>query len=303
MGTASLPARILGIDPGPSASKGLAIFDPEREEKHFHKVRAAAAREWVRAERHRCDALGRPLVIGWDAPLGVDFAFSYTQRRVEKYLVSGEFTKQFGNLLGPAVAVQGYSGCLHWTLSLDVFGRPAPDHRVSTPDDRLPLLAPIAPFDCSGVVETHPALALALCWPKGHVPKYKGRTTEEVPRRAQRENVKKICAFLATHARAHFGVVWEALPEDEDSDNDYLDAQLSYLCVAAALHGRALLLGDLMRGSFAVPATKMARQVQAAYLLYEDMLRQAEDKRPMRASASPKRTSDAKQATKKKGTQ
>jgi Protein of unknown function (DUF429) len=299
MGTVSLPARILGIDPGPSTSKGLAIFDPEDEESHFHKVRAEAAREWAQAERQRCAALGRPLVIGWDAPLGVDFAFSYTQRRIEKYLVSGEFTKQFGDLLGPAVAVQGYGGCSHWTLSLDMFGRPAPDHIVPTPDDRLPLLAPTAPFDRSGVVETHPALALALCWPKGHVPKYKGRTTEEVRRPAQRENVKKICAFLATRAHAHFGVVWEALPADADSDNDYLDAQVSYLCVAAALHGRALLLGDLTRGGFAVPATETARQVQGGYLLYEDKLRQAAKKRRMRASASLNRTSDAKQATKK----
>jgi hypothetical protein len=180
MGTASLPARILGIDPGPSASKGLAIFKPEREESHFHKVRAQAARGWVRAELQRCDALGRPLVIGWDAPRGVDLAFSYTQRKGREVPRLGGVHKAVWRPTrpggrGPGVrrvlALDALAGCVR----ADGARPPRVHPRRSAPAPRADCT--LRPLGIGGSVpgpRTGPVLA------KGHVPKYKGRTTENL---------------------------------------------------------------------------------------------------------------------------
>lgn len=264
--------RLVGIDPAPKSTKGLAVFDPEGGERRFFKVRAAAAREWVRAERERCEQAGRPLILGWDAPLGADFNASYTQRPIEKYLISDAFKVEFGDPFGKAAAVQGYCGCPHWTISLDVLGRPLPDHLVPRPDTRLPLLSPETQLDRAGLLETHPAVALALCWKDGRVPKYKGRTKERGGRAVYRQAMSDITAFLAANALACFGVAWEPLPADAALDDDYLDAQLSYLSVAAAFQGKALLLGDQRRGGFTVPASDRARQIQGRYREFEARL-------------------------------
>jgi hypothetical protein len=258
--------RPVGIDPAPKSTKGLAVFDPEGGERRFFKVRAVAARAWVRGEWERCEQAGRLLILGWDAPLGADFTASYTQRLIEKYLISDAFKEEFGDPFGKAAAVQGYCGCPHWTISLDVLGRPLPDHLAPQPDTRLPLLSPGSPLDRAGVLETHPAVALALCWKDGRLPKYKGRTKERGGREVYRQAMSDITAFLAENALACFGVGWEPLPADAALDDDYLDAQLSYLCVAAALQGKAILLGDQRRGGFTVPATERAKRIQGRYL-------------------------------------
>ena len=286
---------MLGIDPGPSERKGLAVYDPERSEGHFHVVPAGEARRWIEGQREEASAAGRPLLIGWDAPLSADFAFSYTQRPIEQYLNSKAFKREFNDPLTPGVSVQGYGGCPHWTISVDVLGHPSPDHLAPTPDNRLALLSPDRALDVTGVLETHPALAVAMCWSDGKVPKYKGRVKKGELRADLRKNVKRITAFLAEQALAHFGAAWEDLPANYCEDDDFLDAEVSYLCVAAALRGKAILLGDHRMGGFTVPATKRSTVAQARYKVFEqDALKKRQKRRtrtwprdPSRAVAPP----------------
>jgi hypothetical protein len=101
------------------------------------------------------------------------------------------------------------------------------------------------------------------------MPKYKGRTKEAGGRKQFQEPIKTITTFLAEHSLACFGVAWEPLPSDASFDDDFLDAQLSYLCVAAALRGKAILLGDQRRGGFTVPATERAKRIQERYREFE----------------------------------
>jgi hypothetical protein len=241
--------RRLGIDPAPS--KGLVVFDPEPQHgQHFLHVGARQARQWLSAQR----AEG-PLLVGWDAPIFVDFSSTYTERPIEKYL-KGK--------LGAAVSVLGFSSCQHWTISLDVLGRPLPDSLVRIPDDRLALRFPGDKMEEGGVIETHPAVAVAVLWDEvGDVPRYKmGISANE-----RRHNQACIQAVLTRQANRLLGTTWVPLPGHKDTDlewDDYVDAQVSFLCVEALVKGRALLLGD-RTGGFIVPRTDIAEHWQADY--------------------------------------
>lgn len=254
--------RRLGIDPAPG--KGLVVFDPEPvDHHHFRHVPASCAREWLATQRE-----AHPdLLVGWDAPLFADFTSSYTERPIETLLK--RTPRQPG--LGPAVSVRGYGGCPHWTISIDVLGHPLPWSVEAS--GRLPLVFPGDDLTGGGVVETHPAVALAMLWPSGDLPVYKGS-----PRAEAKAGVDKITSVLRERCEAVFGVGFVELPADARETvtvgggsprgigmDDLLDAQVSYLCVAAMERGKAILLGDRWRGGFVVARTEKALAWQARY--------------------------------------
>jgi hypothetical protein len=254
----------IGIDPAPK--KGLAIFDPQPPAgaKRFRHITAKNARVWLATERE-----SRGPLVGWDAPLYGAFGGEYVARPIEK--LWRKFEKEFGS----AVSVLGFSGCPHWTISLDVLGRPLPD-RLATSAPRLPLRFPgdeIGP----GVVETHPAVALAMVWPEGEkLPVYKA--SKKNPKKDARKAVRAIQDFLGNNAKRLFGVGWVNLPTNKAdveydpseksalTDDDWLDAEVSYLCVEAMCRGHATLLGDRVNGGFVVPKTAKADRCQERYV-------------------------------------
>lgn len=254
--------RVLGIDPAPA--KGLVVFDPAPPDgEHYTHVDARRARDWLGSVR----AAGR-LLIGWDAPIFADFTSTYTARPVERFL---------GKKLGKAVSVQGFSGCQHWTISLDVLGRPLPQWLAPSPDKRLPLLLPGDDSSTGGVMETHPAVALLLLWGQQHddpMPVYKKSLD------ACRKIESAVAASLAPDA----DVRWTQLPERMPAQlagrdpsigwDDVLDAQVSYACVALAVRRRAILLGD-ESGGFVVPKTERAEQLQREFEAWRDKQKDA----------------------------
>lgn len=257
--------RRLGIDPAPG--KGLVVFDPAASEGgHFQRVDPRGARSWLAKERS-----SGPVLVGWDAPLVAAFDQTYTERPIERLLK---------DRFGPAVSVRGFSGCPHWTISLDVLGRPLPASVHLEHDPRLPLRFPNDHAMGEGVVETHPAVALALLWPEDDdLPVYKPKA--DVSAAVARANVKRIEDYLKVCAEALFGVPWVDLPKNPTRSrpvrverdvfaggvglDDLLDAQVSYLCVEAMVAQKAVCLGDPSSGYFAVPRTGKAEAWQARF--------------------------------------
>ncbi|MGO9122003.1 MAG: hypothetical protein ACLQPD_30870 [Desulfomonilaceae bacterium] len=244
--------RILGIDPAPG--KGLSVFDPYRPDNGevFYQLEARKAKIWF---NKLVESSNRQIVIGWDAPLSADFSATYTRRPIEELLWQK----------WSAAAVQGFSTCQHWTISIDLLGRPLPSDRVKEPDDRIPLLdefqARTANF---GIIETHPAVAMAVMWPKGQTfPKYKGVNTSE-----ERSAIQTIQIVLRQQAEKTFATAWTEFPELTPAgmnQSDLLDAQISFLEVMACRTGRAIMLGDVFRGGFAVPRTAVSTELHRKY--------------------------------------
>lgn len=238
--------RILGIDPAPG--KGLIVFDPNPPDgAHHFRVAPERAHRWFQEQR---DA--GPLLIGWDAPIFADFSIGYTARPIEAFLK---------DKLGAAVSVLGFSGCPHWTISLDVLGRPVPEWFKFERDTRLPLLLPGAAVEEGGVMETHPAVALAVLV-HGELEKYKGDTVGVVEARC-----REIHTSLAPSIAKRLDIEWTPLPPKKPSGTDWddlLDAQVSYVCVEAAAQAQAILLGD-KNGGFVVPKTERAEQLQREF--------------------------------------
>lgn len=243
--------RVLGIDPAPG--KGLIVFDPEPSDgKHYFCIKSENARRWLDEQRE-----AGPLLIGWDAPIFADFALGYTARPIEEFL---------RGRLGTAVSVLGFSGCPHWTISLDVLGRPVPEWFKFERDTRLPLLVPGAAVEGGGVMETHPAVALAVLV-DGELEKYKGDTVGVVEARC-----REIHASLAPRIAKCLDIEWIPLPPKKPSGtgwDDLLDAQVSYACVEAAAQAQAILLGD-KNGGFVVPKTERAEQLQREFEAWRD---------------------------------
>jgi hypothetical protein len=244
----------IGIDPAPG--KGLVVFDPRRGRgDEFEHVPATIARVWLERQRARREPL-----VGWDAPLFGSFSGVYTERPIESFMK---------NKLGPAVSVRGFAGCPHWTISLDVLGYPMPSWLATSVKSRLPLRFP-GDVVASGVVETHPAVALAMAWPQGagNLPSYKPRANPKVTKAAAKAAVRDIEAVLRKRAKDVFGVPWVNLPTQIPSAinlDDLLDAEISFLCVEAMCRGRAMLLGDREHGGFVVPKTAAASHWQMKY--------------------------------------
>lgn len=245
--------RVVGIDPAPS--KGLMVFDPAGESV-FTQVPAIKAREWCYTN---LAGRGQTVVTGWDAPLTAEFTCGYYERPVEK-LLSG--------MLGDGVSVRAYAGCPHWAITQDCLGLP---FKLAKNPNRLRPVATSCPpaGEGSWVVETHPAVSLAMCWPPGCLPHYKYQKAKAAGRSAA---LSEICQQLASYSVGWFGQPWIPLPTRPASGwklDDYLDAQVAYLSVVALLTGKGIYLGDIQRGGFAVPATDYAcdwqRRYDAAY--------------------------------------
>jgi hypothetical protein len=261
----SAAPRILGIDPAPK--KGLTVFEP-KDANPFCVVLPSEARPWMERQRILADE-SHPVLVGWDAPLIVDFDLMrsevgsvksesrYTSRPIERAF-SGSASCAYsahGHDFGQGVNALAYSRVPHWAISLDVLGYPIPDWISPTQEVRLPLFRTPAPIPGSAVFETHPAVALALLLEDQNqsdpdscrLVKYKGRPD--------------IVADIA--ATAEFSgwmydlgeTAWVASTDDE------MDALISYLCVKAFSLDKGLILGD-ETGGFLVPKNNLALDLQ-----------------------------------------
>lgn len=139
---------------------------------------------------------------------------------------------------------------------------------MKEPDDRIPLLDALAARTAKlGVLETHPAVAMAVMWPEGKpLPRYKkGKGTKSKEIRAA---IKEIQDFFGDRSKEVFGETWTRLPENVPAgveQDDLLDAQMSFLTVAACRIGLAMVLGDTSRGGFVVPRTRLSVELQREY--------------------------------------
>ena len=168
--------RIISVDPAPS--KGSTIFDSIDES--FQELDAPHLDKYLK-EARQSDA---SLLVAWDAPLtgpsslgffpkedkkenGASFDFSqFYERKIEKDLREKYGGGKKGNK--KIVSVLGYAGCSHWAISRAILGLPRVG-RYCLPDSSLPFKLctaedqkPKPSLKGHFVVETHPALAMAM---------------------------------------------------------------------------------------------------------------------------------------------
>ncbi|BCD62309.1 hypothetical protein NitYY0826_C1185 [Nitratiruptor sp. YY08-26] len=148
--------KILGIDPAPG--KKSLIYDGNS----FQALGYQKLKRYIFSFK-------QPLLIAWDAPLGVDVEYSLTIKQIER-----ELRKELKPPRG--ISILPFANCPHWTISQFLFGLPSihPEHK--------PFATLITSFEQHieeiNLLEVHPALSMWL-WLKDELPcmfnwRYKG---------------------------------------------------------------------------------------------------------------------------------
>lgn len=240
--------EILGIDPAPS--KETTLWTRGR----CHRLKPGE----VRPEIEKRLSEGQALLIGWDAPLSFDPARGFYDRPIDS-AVRGWIKERFGEgarrIEPKAVSVLPFAGCPHWAITCHTLGFP-----YGTPPEGLELSPSTFTRPAPGhalVLETHPAVALALLWmEKGFseaeaFPRYKGGGA------ATRDKSREIAEKLG------FGPCRNADGKDVDWDDDALDAYVGWEMVRRFIHGKAILAGDPKKGGYLLPQCAESSSIAA----------------------------------------
>jgi hypothetical protein len=235
--------EILGIDPAPS--KETTLWTRGR----CHRLKPGE----VRPEIEKRLSEGQALLIGWDAPLSFDPAQEFYNRPIDKAVHRWiNERKGEGRIEPKAVSALPFAGCPHWAITCHTLGFP-----YGTPPEGLELSPSTFTGPAPGhalVLETHPAVALALLWIEKGIsdafPRYKsgGAVT--------RANCQKIAEKLG------FGPCQNA-DGTESWDDDALDAYVGWEMVRRFIRGEAILAGDPKKGGYLLPRCAESASIAA----------------------------------------
>ena len=244
--------KVLGVDPAPSF--GGHVFDGcYRRASTTRLAEELCGLGNTQASLHCWDA---PLTGPPDPAVTSDRRGAFTKRPIETF-----FTKQqWGFKVPDGIAVQGFAGCQHWTISRHMLGLP----RVGPWDaewSTLPfnLLTNERPTSRGHyVVEVHPALALWLWCGFGNNP-WPGPWTYK----RDGEVLTGLWHKLCDEVRAFDPDLLEQIvAPGEPRDDDDLDSRIAWLLGKAWLNdtGDIRILGSLGQGSFLVPEVPRLRE-------------------------------------------
>ncbi len=272
--------RIISVDPAPS--KDSTVFDSI---DGFLKLDAFKLDEHLKKAR-RAD---QSVLLAWDAPLTGPWSLDsipvkdksdnkrdfnpFYQRYIEKDLGAkfGHGEKTIGGKSNKVVSVLGYASCSHWAISRAILGLPRVG-RYCLPNSSLPfkLLTkderPSASTKENYVVETHPALAMAMLFKDDHVAelalqRYKGTNKQE--RLGAIETLKKTLKTKLSDFPDSFVVIddydqMEAVNAIDDDDR--LDAFVGFLLARHWITSSKRLLveirGNIEDGAILLPIVK-----------------------------------------------
>jgi hypothetical protein len=224
---------ILGIDPAPT--KDTTLWADGR----CHRFKPGE----VRGEIEKRLREGQALLIGWDAPLSFDPAVGFSDRPIDRKVrrwVNHWKTVQDPKIEPKAVSVLPFAGCSHWAITCHTLGFP-----YGAPPEGLELSPATYSRPEPGhalVLETHPAVALALLWIEKEIPQafpqYKGGG---VATRAKSKEIADKLGFEPCRNSDGNEVAW---------DDDALDAFVGWEMVRRFTQGEAILMGDPKIGGY-----------------------------------------------------
>lgn len=270
--------RCIGIDPAPSKetvvceAQGTGGFAFQAWKPH--EVRSGVQALIARAAEDHV-----PLVVTWDAPLGLDPGTvpgtrNYASRRIDsavtgwiKTLVpaaSGAPVRRPSTPLPAApldrgaVGVANAASCPHNLLTQHVWGLPVGERPAHGARLLLPGVAAGEPAPACVLAEVHPAVAVAAWWleqapVERPMPRYKPNGTVNVE--AAREGLLCVARFL----QLRFG---DAFPFDAivagagaGGSDDRLDAWIAWRLAYDWTRGAAHAVGPADGGSYLLPTS------------------------------------------------
>ena len=272
--------RIISVDPAPS--KDSTVFDSI---DGFLKLDAFELDEHLKKAR-RSD---QSVLLAWDAPLTGPWSLDsipvkektdnkrafnpFYQRYIEKDLGAkfGSGKKAIDGKSNKVVSVLGYASCSHWAISRAILGLPRVG-RYCLPKSSLPFALltsderPSSSTKGNYVVETHPALAMAMLFKdddeaKLALRRYKGTNKQE--RLGAIETLKESLKTKLSDFPDSFVII-----DDEEQleavnaidDDDHLDAFMGFLLARHWINSSKRLLveirGNLEDGAILLPIVK-----------------------------------------------
>jgi hypothetical protein len=245
--------RLFGIDPAPSKKtvtctrlKGTYLFDAWLPHEVKAKVEALTTGH-------------DPLVITWDAPLGldqrVDGSTNFASRAIDLAVIRWvKHAEKRGALATRAIGVANAASCPHNLLTQHVWGLPV----GAKPNNNLNLLRPEEPKRGNRVLaEVHPAVTLAAWWDKDSpgepLPRYKPGGKMGVD--DTRKGLKAVLEFLAGRFGKDFPHDAIRTTDGPGSPDDRLDAWIAWRMALDWTEGHAHPVGPDHGGSYLLPVS------------------------------------------------
>ncbi len=268
--------RCIGIDPAPS--KDTVVCEAlESGDFVFTAWKPYEVRSRVQTLLGEAAGKGVPLVVTWDAPLGLDPGAlpgtrNYASRRIDsavtgwvKHLVKPSLTQP---VAAGAVGVANASSCPHNLLTQHVWGLPVgevPAHgaRLLQPGE-----AASQPSPPCVLAEVHPAVAVAAWWLEQAtierpMPRYKPGGTANVE--AAREGLVHVAKFLQTRFGDAFPFDAILSSKGAGGSDDRLDAWIAWRLAFDWTRGDARAVGPAHGGSYLLP-NSVLRERLSTYL-------------------------------------
>lgn len=226
--------QVLGIDPAPK--KAAAIWsDSGVERRPPHELRDFL-------EYQLASSPG--VLVAWDSPLTFDPARGFSDRPIDKAVRSWvKHRVKEGQIEKGAVSVRPFSGCPHWALSCYVLGLPFGPKPKGLQVASSKFQRPVPGTGL--VIETHPAVALAMQWVEMGVaeplPTYKGS-------KSLKGSANRIAERLG-------------FPAEAGEDDDTLDAFVAWRLARDFVNGRAVFVGEPQQGGYLLQEGPSAAEI------------------------------------------
>ena len=267
--------RCIGIDPAPS--KDTVVCEAlESGDFVFTAWKPYEVRSRVQTLLGEAAGKGVPLVVTWDAPLGLDPGAlpgtrNYASRQIDS-AVTGWVKKLVNRPDAPldrgAVGVANASSCPHNLLTQHVWGLPVgevPAHgaRLLRPGEAASVPSP----PCV-LAEVHPAVAVAAWWLEQAtierpMPRYKPGGTANVE--AAREGLVHVAKLLQTRFGDAFPFDAILSSKGAGGSDDRLDAWIAWRLAFDWTRGDARAVGPAHGGSYLLP-NSVLRERLSTYL-------------------------------------
>lgn len=266
--------RVISVDPAPS--KNSTVFDSI---DGFLELDAFELDEHLNKARR----LEQSVLLAWDAPLtgpwlldsvpkvksedGNPGDFSpFYERAIERELRGKYGRKTIDGKAEKIVSVLGYAGCPHWTITRAILGLPRVG-RYCLPESSLPFTLltdnkrPDATVKRRYVVETHPALAMAMLFrtnaktktqAEAALQRYKRK--EDTSAEGRREAVATLKKAIGRWCiRNEIGDLSDSF--ERINDDDQLDAFVGFLLAKLWINGSKLIevRGGIKEGAILLP--------------------------------------------------
>jgi len=182
------------------------------------------------------------VLIAWDAPLGFDSS-SFSDRPVDRTIRRFINEKVKAGVIAPkAVSVLPFSGCPHWVISCATLGYPYGPRLEGSDLSEVKLVPSNQDSFCSGIIEVHPAVTLAIWWLERNIdfplPRYKKNG---------------LACKAISEALSDLEIPMEAAQSD-----DALDSWVAWRMGKDFLTGEAVWIGCPSIGGLVLPASAIS---------------------------------------------